>query len=81
MKTAVSIPDALFDEADGLAERMQTSRSDLYARALRLYLASHAPDQVTEAANAAIDSLAEDDHELTEMVAQQGLQRLRQIEW
>lgn len=33
-KTAVSLPDELFDEADRLAERLGLSRSGLYARAL-----------------------------------------------
>jgi metal-responsive CopG/Arc/MetJ family transcriptional regulator len=38
MKTAVSIPDALFEEADELARREGVSRSHLYATALARYL-------------------------------------------
>jgi len=49
MKTAVSIPDDVFKQAERLARRTETSRSQLYARALAEYLARHAPDQVTEA--------------------------------
>lgn len=51
MKTAVSIPDRLFDAADQVAERLGVSRSQLYAKALADYVARHRDDQVTEALN------------------------------
>ena len=47
MKTAVSIPDALFDAADQLAARLGVSRSELYARALARTLAEEPDDAVT----------------------------------
>lgn len=49
MKTAVSIPDDVFAEAERLQKRMKTSRSEFYRRALAEYVARHAPDRVTEA--------------------------------
>ena len=42
VKTAVSIPDPLFEAADRLARRRNMSRSALYAEALELLLADHA---------------------------------------
>ncbi len=39
MKTAVSIPDDVFNEAESLARRTNVSRSELYANALRALLA------------------------------------------
>lgn len=51
MKTAVSIPDDLFDSAEGTARRLGLSRSELYARALRDYLAEHGDEGVTERLN------------------------------
>lgn len=48
MKTAISLPDELFDAADDLARRLGLSRSALYARALREYLARHRDRRVTE---------------------------------
>jgi Ribbon-helix-helix protein, copG family len=48
MKTAISIPDEVFAEAEKLARRLKKSRSELYSRALREYLARHGPDYVTE---------------------------------
>ncbi len=49
MKTAVSIPDDVFEKAERLARRMKTSRSQLFSNALTEYVARHAPDHVTEA--------------------------------
>jgi predicted transcriptional regulator len=49
MKTAVSVPDDVFEEAERLARRMGKSRSQLYKQALAEYVARHAPDRVTEA--------------------------------
>jgi len=53
MKTAVSIPDDLYREAERLARQTKKSRSRLFSDALREYLAHHAPDEVTEAMNRA----------------------------
>lgn len=57
MKTAVSIPDAVFQQAEELARRTETSRSALYARALAEYVARHTPDQITDAMNRVCDEL------------------------
>jgi metal-responsive CopG/Arc/MetJ family transcriptional regulator len=51
MKTAVSIPDPLFDAADRLATQLGKSRSQLYAEALHSYLERHQNDDVTERLN------------------------------
>jgi len=59
MKTAVSIPDHVFEEAERLAKRQHRSRSEIYSRALAEYLARQVPDQVTEAMNRALDELEE----------------------
>jgi hypothetical protein len=47
MKTAVSIPDEVFLEADRVARQAGISRSELYARALRAYLDRIRDDLVT----------------------------------
>lgn len=54
MKVAVSIPDPIFAEAEELARRLGTSRSEVYARALDAFAAAHAPDRVTEALDTAV---------------------------
>ncbi len=47
MKTAISLPDELFDEADAVADRIGVSRSQLYATALAEYLAKFRDADVT----------------------------------
>jgi metal-responsive CopG/Arc/MetJ family transcriptional regulator len=49
MKTAVSVPDDVYERAERLARREKRSRSDVYSTALREYVARHEPDQITEA--------------------------------
>jgi len=57
MKTAVSIPDPVFEAAERFARRQRTSRSRLYADALREYLIRHAPDEVTDAMDRVVEQL------------------------
>jgi hypothetical protein len=57
MKAAISVPDRVFADADRLARQMKTSRSRLYSRALKEFLARHAPDEVTEAMNRVCDEI------------------------
>jgi predicted transcriptional regulator len=57
MKTAISVPDAIFESAERLAERMQKSRSQLFSEAMAEYVARHEPDAVTEQINAVCDEV------------------------
>ena len=49
MKTAVSIPDSLFEAAERLARRLGVSRSRLFQMAVEAFLDDHCDDGVTEA--------------------------------
>ena len=51
MKTAISLPDNVFKEAERFARHAKKSRSKLYADALSEYLARHSPDEITESLN------------------------------
>ena len=51
MKTAISIPDELFKEADHLADRLGISRSELYTSAVAEYIEDHQKEAVTEKLN------------------------------
>lgn len=55
MKTAISIPDAVFAEAERLARRLKKSRSQLYSEAVAAYLRRHDADALTEAFNCVAD--------------------------
>jgi metal-responsive CopG/Arc/MetJ family transcriptional regulator len=59
MKTAISIPDELYEGAERWARRTKKSRSRLFSDALKEYLARHAPDEVTEAMNRACAEVGE----------------------
>lgn len=52
MKTAISLPDDLFREAESLAKSLGKSRSGLVAEALAEYVAKHRHAEVTERLNA-----------------------------
>ncbi len=54
MKTAISIPDDLFREAEKLAEQLELSRSALYAKALKELLERLKDEAVTAQINAAL---------------------------
>jgi metal-responsive CopG/Arc/MetJ family transcriptional regulator len=56
MRTAVSIPDDVYADVEALVHRLNTSRSELYATALREYLARHDADAVTAALNRVYDT-------------------------
>ena len=56
MKTAISLPDLLFKEAERTRRRLRVSRSELYARALKEYLDSQRSRNTTEALNRVYDS-------------------------
>jgi predicted transcriptional regulator len=47
MKTAISIPDELFEAAERVAERLGLSRSELYQRALAKYLENQSDATIT----------------------------------
>lgn len=51
MKTAISIPDDVFESADALASEMGVSRSELYATAVAEYVAKFRDEDVTERLN------------------------------
>ena len=51
MKTAISIPDTVFDLAEKLAHRLGVSRSQLYTTAVSKYIQAHQNDNVTEKLN------------------------------
>ena len=78
MKTAVSIPNDLFDMAERLARRTRKSRSRLFSDALREYVARRSPDRITEAMDQAVAEIGESNDAF---VAAASHRRLEQIEW
>jgi predicted transcriptional regulator len=60
MKIAISLPDDVFAEGEALARSLKTTRSQLYARALREFASRQNPDGLTEAVNAALAEAGND---------------------
>lgn len=52
MKTAISLPDDLFEAADRLAVRLGVTRSELFRRAMERLVDDYDDQQTTEALNA-----------------------------
>lgn len=75
MKTAVSIPDEVFEDAERLASRLQTSRSRLYARALAEFVARHDDDRVTTLMDQALRELGEEGSDFVAAAARNTVQR------
>jgi len=78
MKTAVSIPDDLFAQAEALASETKSSRSQLYACALREYVRRHAPERVTEEMDRV---LREIDDPTDRFASRAGRRALSAVEW
>ena len=78
MKTAISIPDDVFDEAESLARRTKQSRSQLYSRAVREYVARHSADEVTAALDAVVACESGTD---SDFATRAGRKSLESSEW
>lgn len=78
MKTAVSIPDEIFHDAERLARRTRKSRSRLFSDALREYVERHSPEEITEAMNKACDEAGSQPDPFVAAAARRTLEK---IEW
>jgi predicted transcriptional regulator len=78
MKTAVSIPDALFQRAEKLARRLGKSRSQIYQEALAEYVARREPAAVTTALDEVVAELGGD---VDGWTAEAGRRALERSEW
>ena len=57
MKTAISIPDDVFADAEQLARELKKSRSRLYGDAVREYVARHSSASITQALDQVCDEV------------------------
>ena len=62
MKTAISIPDSVFQAAEKHAKRMRKSRSQLFSEAMVEYLERHTPDEITRRMNETLESIGDFDN-------------------
>ncbi len=78
MKTAISIPNPLFEMAEELAKQLHISRSELYAKALAEYLHSYQRASITERLN---QVYAEEDSAADSVLSQLQLATIAKEEW
>lgn len=60
MKTAISLPDALYTDAEKIAQSMGIPRSQLYVKALEEFIIHHKRETITERLNTVYTSLDQD---------------------
>jgi len=75
MKTVVSIPDDVFEKVERFARRVKRSRSEVFSAALREYMARHAPDEVTDAINQAVDEIGDQEDDFVAAAARRVLEK------
>lgn len=78
MKTAISLPDLVFAEAEALAKQLGLSRSQLYAKALQAYLQKHNHNQILNKLN---QVYSEESSELDPMLARLQSMSLPREDW
>jgi predicted transcriptional regulator len=78
MKTAVSIPDEVFQRVERFARRAGRSRSEVFSAAIQEYVARHAPDEVTDAMDRVCADIPD---QLDAFVRAAGRRVLERTEW
>lgn len=78
MKTAISVPDPIFEAAEELAQRLGLSRSELYATAVAQFLAQYQREAVTKQLN---EIYADEPEPLDDLLTQLQALSLPQDEW
>jgi metal-responsive CopG/Arc/MetJ family transcriptional regulator len=82
VKTSVSIPDEVFEEAERLATRTRRSRSRLFSDAIREHLARHAPEEITASMDRVCTQLENPRRTMKdEFVATAAWRTLKECEW
>jgi metal-responsive CopG/Arc/MetJ family transcriptional regulator len=78
MKTAISIPDGIYADAERLSRRLKKSRSQFYTEAVTEYIARHDPEAITEAMNRVCEAV---DTYPDRAISAAARRRLESIEW
>ncbi len=78
MKTAISVPDEVFEAADRTAKKLGVSRSELYSMAVYEYIERHRVEDVTSRLN---DLYASESSELDECLGQMQGHSMKKEDW
>jgi metal-responsive CopG/Arc/MetJ family transcriptional regulator len=78
MKTAISLPDPIFQEAEALAQKLGMSRSELYTQALKAHLQRYNQERILSKLN---EVYSEDSSELDPVLAKMQFMSLPHEDW
>lgn len=78
MKTAISLPDPVFAEAEALAKQLGLSRSELYTKALQAYLRKYNQNQILNKLN---QLYSQESSELDPVLAKMQFMSLPSEDW
>ena len=78
MKTAISLPDSVFNEAEALAKQLGLSRSELYTNALKVYLRKYNRDRILHQLN---QVYSEESSEVDPVLAKMQFMSLSREDW
>jgi metal-responsive CopG/Arc/MetJ family transcriptional regulator len=78
MKTAISVPDDVFESADELAKQLGISRSELYSTAVAEYLAKFRSEDITARLN---EVYADQDSSLAPEIRRAQAKSIGKSEW
>ena len=81
MKTAISLPDKLFEEAETAAKGLGVSRSKLIQTALEEFLQRRRDEEVTASINRYIEKYGAELSEEDEAWLAHSREMLRRVEW
>ncbi|MHC6202096.1 ChpI protein [Breznakiellaceae bacterium SP9] len=76
MKTAISLPDTVYYEAEETSKSMGIPRSTLYVNALVEYLQRNSPQKITQKLN---EVYTDDYYKEFESIANAGLESIRKL--
>lgn len=78
MKTAISLPDEVFEAAERAAKKLGVSRSEFYANAVRDFVERYGREGITETLNEIYDS---SDSKLNQTLATLQASSIPKEEW
>jgi Ribbon-helix-helix protein, copG family len=78
VKTAISIPDEVFEQAERAAKRLGVSRSELFTRAVKEFLDTRREANITASYDAAF---ADEDDDIDEVRRKAARDALLGVEW
>jgi len=81
MKTAISIPDDLFENAERAAKKLGVSRSELYASAVSEYIERYRREGITEKLNELHCAEGETNPELDPILSTLQTETLTEVDW